>query len=178
MNGDLDWILLAYTLPGEPSRLRVAVWRRLRKLGAAYLNEGIWFLPNREDLAKAVRRVVADVEGHGGTASAFLARGMQENQSARLQARFNQARDEEYAEVRRQCERFLAHVQQATEAENFAFTELEELEQDLEKRKRWLAEIMGRDVFGSSERQPVEGLLEQCKEVLARFTEQAFERAR
>ncbi len=30
-----DWVLLAYRLPREPSTPRIALWRRLRRLGAA-----------------------------------------------------------------------------------------------------------------------------------------------
>ena len=178
MNTDLERILLAYTLPGEPSRMRVAVWRRLRKLGAVYLNEGVWCLPNREHLVRAVRRIVAEVEHHGGAASAFLANGLQEDQKGRLQARFNQARDEEYLEARKQGERFLAHVESATQVGTFAFTQVEELEQDLEKRERWLAQIYERDVFGSPLRESVERLLQECKQAFIRFTEEAYERTK
>ena len=31
------WLLLVYRVPPEPSRLRAAVWRRLKSLGAIYL---------------------------------------------------------------------------------------------------------------------------------------------
>jgi Protein ChrB, N-terminal len=47
-----DWVLLAYRLPREPSTPRIAVWRRLRRLGAAQLLDGLVALPldarNRE----------------------------------------------------------------------------------------------------------------------------------
>ena len=35
------WVLLVYRLPREPSRHRVAVWRKLRDLGALYLRTGL-----------------------------------------------------------------------------------------------------------------------------------------
>jgi hypothetical protein len=31
------WLLLIYRVPSEPSRLRAAVWRRIKSLGAIYL---------------------------------------------------------------------------------------------------------------------------------------------
>jgi hypothetical protein len=47
-----DWVLLAYRLPREPSTPRIAVWRRLRRVGAAQLLDGLVALPldarNRE----------------------------------------------------------------------------------------------------------------------------------
>ena len=38
-------MLLVYRLPREPSRHRVAVWRKLRDLGALYLQDGVAALP-------------------------------------------------------------------------------------------------------------------------------------
>ena len=172
-----DWIILAYTLPSEPSRKRVAIWRRLRKLGAVYLNEGFWFLPNTATMAKTVTNLISEVEHQEGTASAFIATDLQPDQKARLQARFNQARDGEYAELRRQCERFLAHVARESKTGNFDFSQVEELEEDLEKRVRLFGQIGERDVFGSAERETVERMVEECKEAMARYTEQAYEKA-
>jgi hypothetical protein len=39
------WVLMVYRLPREPSRHRVAVWRKLRDLGALYLQDGVAALP-------------------------------------------------------------------------------------------------------------------------------------
>src|SRR5215218_9109418 len=39
------WLILVYQLPREPSRHRVAVWRKLRTLGALYLQDGVAALP-------------------------------------------------------------------------------------------------------------------------------------
>src|SRR5918995_1028979 len=39
------WLLLVYRLPREPSRHRVAVWRKLKTLGALYLQDGVAALP-------------------------------------------------------------------------------------------------------------------------------------
>jgi hypothetical protein len=35
-----QWVLLAYRLPREPSAPRLAVWRSLKRLGAAQLLDG------------------------------------------------------------------------------------------------------------------------------------------
>ncbi len=32
-----SWLLFIYKIPSEPSRLRATVWRRLKGLGAIYL---------------------------------------------------------------------------------------------------------------------------------------------
>jgi hypothetical protein len=56
------WVLLAYRLPREPSTPRIAVWRRLRRLGVAQLGDGLVTLPldarNREQLEWVADQVV------------------------------------------------------------------------------------------------------------------------
>src|SRR5213595_2365202 len=52
--GPVSWVLLAYRLPREPSTPRSALWRKLRRLGAAQVVDGLAALPldarNREQL--------------------------------------------------------------------------------------------------------------------------------
>ena len=50
----VTWVLLAYRVPREPSTPRSALWRKLRRLGAAQVLDGLAALPldarNREEL--------------------------------------------------------------------------------------------------------------------------------
>src|SRR5215207_7960540 len=39
------WVLLAYRIPREPSRPRIAVWRKLERLGVGRLGDGLVALP-------------------------------------------------------------------------------------------------------------------------------------
>ena len=50
------WLLLVYTVPAEPSRLRAAVWRDLKKAGAVYLRDGVCVLPERDETLHALRQ--------------------------------------------------------------------------------------------------------------------------
>ncbi len=58
--------MLAYRMPREPSTPRIAVWRRLRRLGAAQILDGLVALPldarNKEQL-EWVAEQVADAGG-------------------------------------------------------------------------------------------------------------------
>jgi hypothetical protein len=168
------WLVLAYTLPPEPSRIRVGIWRRLRKLGAVYLDEGIWVLPNTEELRAEVHIVVGDIAGFKGTASAFVSSDMDGDQGARLRQRFLAARDEEYAELQGQCQRFLHHVRHATDTERFTFAEVEELEEEISKLERWLAEIRSRDLFGSPQDATSAAEIEKGRLALSEFTELTY----
>ena len=56
------WVVLAYRLPRDPSTPRIAVWKRLRRLGVAQPLDGLALLPetpaNREALEWVADRVV------------------------------------------------------------------------------------------------------------------------
>ena len=41
----VQWLVLIYTLPPEPTRKRAFVWRELKKIGAVYLRDGVCLLP-------------------------------------------------------------------------------------------------------------------------------------
>src|SRR4029079_14532542 len=41
----MPWVLLSYRLPREPSTPRIAVWRKLRQVGAAQVVDGLVALP-------------------------------------------------------------------------------------------------------------------------------------
>src|SRR5438132_10196747 len=83
------WVLLAYRLPREPSTPRSALWRRLRRLGAVQLLDGLAALPldarNREQLEWLADEVVEA----GGEATIWvgeLATGAQERELVRRMA--------------------------------------------------------------------------------------------
>src|SRR5207247_1011345 len=58
----LQWVLLAYRLPRDPSTPRSALWRKLRRLGAVQVLDGLAALPldarNREQLEWLADEVV------------------------------------------------------------------------------------------------------------------------
>ncbi len=66
------WVLFAYRLPREPSTPRSALWRKLRRLGAGQVGDGLTALPldarNREQLEWLAEEVVEA----GGEASIWL----------------------------------------------------------------------------------------------------------
>ena len=43
--GQGRWLLLIYRVPPEPTRLRSTVWRRIKSLGAIYLQNSVAALP-------------------------------------------------------------------------------------------------------------------------------------
>jgi hypothetical protein len=160
-------------LPAEPSSKRVLVWRHLRKLGAI-LDSGVWLLPSTPALEAEFRIAVAEIEELGGRPRAFRADDFAPEQHEQLREAFNRVRAEEYDELLQRCDRFIGHVERWTDENNFRFGAVEELEEDLEKRRRSLAQIASRDVFGVPLRQQVEDRVRDCESALAGFVEQVF----
>ena len=67
------WVLLAYRIPREPSTPRIAIWRKLKRLGVAQLLDGLVTLPldsrNRERLDWLAEEIVQA----GGEATTWIA---------------------------------------------------------------------------------------------------------
>lgn len=167
------WLLLIYTVPADPSRLRATVWREIKKTGAVYLRDGVCALPERPETAAALRAVAARVEELGGQATLVAGARLDDARAAWIAAQSREARAAEYAEIGREVEGFLEHVRRETEHREFTFAELEELEEDLGKLKRWVEQVRARDHFGGEAAGRVDALLCRCDEELGAFMEQA-----
>src|SRR5258705_10621623 len=63
-----EWVLLAYRLPREPSTPRIAVWRKLRRLGAVQLVDGLVALPADPATVEAFDWLADEVVEAGGEA--------------------------------------------------------------------------------------------------------------
>src|SRR3954462_13493114 len=63
-----DWLLITVSTPrGGSSTLRVYTWRKLRSLGAHYLQQSVCPLPAPPNTTRAVTRLVARLRAGGGS---------------------------------------------------------------------------------------------------------------
>jgi ChrB-like protein len=67
------WVFLAYRLPREPSTPRTSVWRKLRRLGAAQLLDGLAALPAEPRTQEQFEWLADEIVEAGGDASLWLA---------------------------------------------------------------------------------------------------------
>ena len=72
----IAWILLSSRLPREPSRLRLAIWRRLKRLGAVLIHDAVWMLPADAKTREAFEWLAEEIEEQGGTAWVWEAAGL------------------------------------------------------------------------------------------------------
>lgn len=170
--GGTEWLLLVYRIPSEPTRLRAGVWRKLKGLGAVYLQSSTAAIPASRPNERAMRALRAEIVELGGTGYLFRA-----NPSAggeQLRETFNAARDDEYDEIIDRCEDFLFQVRKEYEADHFTYAELEENEVDLTKLKGWLDRIKSRDVLGASKLDATVEALRRCEESLEEYAARVY----
>ena len=70
----VEWVLLAYRLPREPSGPRVTLWRKLRRLGAVQLLDGLVALPADARTREQLEWLADEVVEAGGEAWVWLGR--------------------------------------------------------------------------------------------------------
>jgi hypothetical protein len=170
---DIPWLLLIYTVPAEPSRKRAFVWRELKKIGAPYLRDGVCILPERPETVEQARAIAAKVEEFGGEATLVSGAHLTPARAAALIDQFRSARADEYQEIAADADRLLAHVAREMEHREFTYAELEELEADLGKLRRWTDQVRVRDYFGTGAPEGLRDALDRCERALGTFLEHA-----
>lgn len=99
--GDMgqEWVLLVYTLPREPSAPRVALWRKLKKLGALLTHDAVWTLPSTSATREQVRWLTQEIREAGGDAYVWIAREELQGQNEQIVAAFVERAEQGYAEI-------------------------------------------------------------------------------
>src|SRR3954454_5529790 len=95
-----DWLLITVSTPrGGSSTLRVYAWRKLRSLGAHYLQQSVCLLPATPKTHRAVTRVVARLRAAGGQGEILHITLADAKQEAAIVDAFQRERADEYHEV-------------------------------------------------------------------------------
>lgn len=144
------WLVLNYNLPTEPSRPRVAVWRKLKKLGAVNIQQSMWIMIYNDENYGILKDLSQDIETDNGTSFLMECVFYDEKHEDRIVLIYNEMRNEEYKEFISECKKYLKEIEKEISIKKFTFAELEEEEEELEKLKSWHEKIVNRDLFHSS----------------------------
>jgi Protein ChrB, N-terminal len=98
------WVFLAYRLPREPSTPRISVWRKLRRLGAAQLLDGLVALPADARTKEQFEWVADEIVDAGGEASLWLAEAADRAVEQELTEQIRSRAAEEYRTVMAELE--------------------------------------------------------------------------
>ena len=166
------WLAVTYKAPGEPSRTRVYLWRKLKELGAVYLQQGAAILPMADSLLAVVQALKAEVAASGGDVMVGKMVFVDELDDERVIGAFRSHQDGDYDEIVEQCERLVYELDRETEKEKFTYAEIEENETELVRIHKWMERIVARDWFAASGRARAEHAIEQAEERSRVYTEQ------
>ncbi|WP_028926336.1 Chromate resistance protein ChrB [Pseudonocardia acaciae] len=174
-SGDDAWLVVSVSTAGAPASLRVRVWRKLRSLGALYLQQSACLLPARAEVVREVRRLVDRVHRQGGSARVLHMAFTDPSEERAVIAELNAARDAEYAEVLDRLPSLRRELADERARGNLTYAEVEESEADLDRFRAWLAKIAARDYFTAPAGASARDALEQAAADLAAFEQAALQ---
>ena len=93
------WLLLLYKVPPEPTANRVAVWRKLKRLGAILLHDAVWVLPPSARTREELQWLAAEIRERGGDALLWEASLCLDGRDEQLVQQFVAQVDGIYADV-------------------------------------------------------------------------------
>jgi hypothetical protein len=170
----LKWLLLTYKVPADPAKGRVALWRRLKGMGAVYLQNGVCILPKTDDHTRRLKMLENDINELGGHAVILETIALDSTQEEKVVSHFKEDRDEEYREFIGRCEGFEAEIAKEIATNKFTYAELEEEETDLKKLQGWLEKIKKLDFYGAALALEATDRLRGCEALLENYAQSVF----
>ncbi|MDE1901264.1 MAG: chromate resistance protein ChrB [Alphaproteobacteria bacterium] len=175
MKKNQTWLLLTYKVQPEPATKRIALWRKIKAMGAIYLQSGVCLLPKTEDHLRRLRIIENEIAAMQGEAVLLETIGLDPAQEEKVIARFNADRNEAYHEFLERCDGFFDEISRESAAGKFTYAELEENDEDLKKLRSWLDKILKLDFYKASLSEKATERLSKCVALLETFSRQVFE---
>lgn len=170
-----SWILLVYKVPPEPAKRRIALWRKLKALGAVYLQNGVCLVPKSDEHVRRLKVLENDVSAMEGEAVLLETVGLDAGQEEKVVARFAKERNEAYIEFISRCDDFEGEIAKERGVGKFTYAEVEENEEDLVKLRAWLDKIIKLDFTGAPLRKQAEDRLAACAALLDDYAREVYE---
>lgn len=155
------WLVLTWRLPSGSSTPRVALWRSLRRLGAAILTPGAAILPFRDDLQEQLDWLAQAVEEHDGVGWVLPVTELREVEEGRVREQMNADRQSEYDELRAEASAFLERAPEHPGPDADHTLRLR-TEKELLALQRRFRKIRDRDYFGAPGRGDAARTIDRC----------------
>lgn len=139
-----EWVLLSYRIPREPSTPRIAVWRKLKRLGVAQIGDGLAALPADARTLEQFEWLAEEIDEAGGSSTLWRAELTSNALERRVVGDMAAARAEEYVDIAARARR----IGQAS----MAATDSMRMLRSLRSLRRELRQVQRRDSFPPSER--------------------------
>jgi len=149
-----SWLLLLFSLPTNRNTERVAVWRRLKKMGAVQIKTSTYLLPDEPAQYEQFQWLAQQIRDYGGDSTLVRAQEIEGLTKEKVIAMFNDARAKNYAELRKSLQSFITR-RKKMDAEGAA--------SELEKLMRQFREIRAVDFFDSPRGHDIAMLLRRAE---------------
>ncbi|MFL6499355.1 MAG: chromate resistance protein ChrB domain-containing protein [Candidatus Udaeobacter sp.] len=136
-----SWLLLLFTLPTNRNTGRVAVWRRLKKMGAVQIKTSTYLLPDEPAQYEQFQWLAQQIRDYGGDSTLVRAQEIEGLTKENVTAMFNDARAEDYAVLRKSIQSFIVRRKRMA---------AEETARELERLTGQFRAIRGMDFFDSA----------------------------
>lgn len=150
---EAGWLLLIHQIPPKPNYFRVKIWRRLQQLGAVAIKNSVYVLPKSDSTYEDFQWVLREIVEGGGEASICEARFIDGLSDAQVEALFHAAREADYNQLAQEARALLKP--RASGAKR-SWDRLREIEEQLTRLKRQLAEVILIDFFHTPHREIAE----------------------
>jgi hypothetical protein len=135
-----SWLLLLFSLPTNRNTERVAVWRRLKKMGAVQIKTSTYLLPDTPAQYEQFQWLAQQIRDYGGDSTLVRAQEIEGLNKEKVIGMFNDVRAKDYAQLRKALQSFIVRRKKM---------EGEEAVSELERLTRQFREIRAVDFFDS-----------------------------
>jgi hypothetical protein len=102
-----SWLLLLFSLPTNRNTERVAVWRRLKKMGAVQIKTSTYLLPDDPAQHEQFQWLAQQIRDYGGDSTLVRAQDIEGLTKEKVIAMFNDARARDYGQLRKALQSFI-----------------------------------------------------------------------
>src|SRR5438270_879212 len=135
------WLLLLFSLPTNRNSERVAVWRRLKKMGAVQIKTSTYLLPDEPAQYEQFQWLAQQIRDYGGDSTLVRTQEIEGLTREKVIAMFNDARAKDYGILRKSLQTFIAWRKKL---------DADEAVGELERLTRQFREVREVDFFDSA----------------------------
>lgn len=149
-----SWLLLLFSLPTNRNTERVAVWRRLKKMGALQIKTSTYLLPDETAQYEQFQWLAQQIRDYDGESTLVRAQEIEGLPREKVVAMFNDARAKDYGVLRKALQSFITRRQKR---------DAEEAASELERLTRQFRAIREVDFFDSARGHDIAMLLRRAQ---------------
>lgn len=145
---EMIFLVFSYRVSSTPSRYRAFIWRKLKEMGAIYLQQGVALLPHHKDMLDALQRLRKQIiDEMQGASTVGELKFLNDQDEEYIIQEFLNARNEEYHELAEDCERLVAELDRLTQKSDVTQENFERNAETLKRLENSIDKAVQRDFF-------------------------------